>query len=379
MEAYWFEEAPAKNRFPVFTGSLEVDVAIVGGGIAGLTAAYFLAKSGLRIALFEQNFIASGESGYTTALLSHHLDNALDTRKTWTATQDALETIEKIAREERISCDFKRMDALSFTKGDPNNLKSDYKLLLSTDSSLQFLEKKDAVGKTGFDVEAAMIIKNQAEFHPRRYLLGLAKIVQSEGCEIFEESQVLEVKDGGKTLILKNGQVKTTVTVLATGRPLAAFGEITKLLSPYLTFVIGAEFEKGGDLRPLGDYLFWDDNISYHYFRWVSERELILGGEDRPLGGIRSGDNQFENLEKFLKSMTESKFSVRHKWQGAIFNTLDNLPYIGRHPAFGENIYFAFGFGGNGITFGTLGGKIIYDQIMGRENKFAKTFSFVRL
>ena len=106
MEAYWFEEAPAKNRFPVFTGSLEVDVAIIGGGIAGLTAAYFLAKSGLRIALFEQNFIASGESGYTTALLSHHLDNALDTRKTWTATQDALETIEKIAREERISCDF---------------------------------------------------------------------------------------------------------------------------------------------------------------------------------------------------------------------------------------------------------------------------------
>jgi len=142
---------------------------------------------------------------------------------------------------------------------------------------------------------------------------------------------------------------------------------------------LDAEFEKGGDLRPLGDYLFWDDNISYHYFRWVSERELILGGEDRPLGGIRSGDNQFENLEKFLKSMTESKFSVRHKWQGAIFNTLDNLPYIGRHPAFGENIYFAFGFGGNGITFGTLGGKIIYDQIMGRENKFAKTFSFVRL
>lgn len=377
-EPYWFEEVPAKKRFPVFTGNFEVDVAVVGGGIAGLTAAYFLSKSGLRVALLDQGFVGAGDSGYTTAFISHFLDNAEDTRKTWTASEEALEIIAGIIKNEKIDCDFKRLGAISFTKNDPNNLKTDYKFLLSSDSSLQFFGKQEASRRATFEIEAAILIKNQAQFHIRKYLLALAQLVQSEGCELFEESKILEIKDGGKTIILERGQIKTLFLINATGYPFHIFEDVSKLLAQYVTYVVGLRFEKP---RPFGDYIFWDDEIPYHYFRWVSDSEVILGGEDSAMkiNDVKNAHDPHEKLKKFMENLTNRQCEVKHKWQGSIFNTIDNLPYAGRHPTYGENIYFACGFGGNGMTFGTLAGKIMSDLILGKENKFAKLFSFTRL
>ena len=79
-----------------------------------------------------------------------------------------------------------------------------------------------------------------------------------------------------------------------------------------------------------------------------------------------------------MKNLTGKECEIMQKWEGGIFNTLDNLPYIGRHPAYGENIYFACGFSGNGITLGTLAGEIISDMIIKQDNKFIRQFAFAR-
>lgn len=383
MESYWFEEVPAEKRFPVFTGTLDVDVAVVGGGIAGLTSAYFLSQQGLRVALVEQELIGGGDSGYTTAFISHFLDNAEDTKRTWIASERALEIIAKIVKDEKINCDFKRTDALAFTKKAPASLESDFKFFLSADSSARFLKKDEAAKLCGFGVESAILIKHEAEFHPRKYILNLAKIINTEGGEIFEMSRVLDVKDGGRTIFTEKGQIKTTALIIATGYPPAMFPDASKPISQSATYVVGLRFDKP---VPFKEHLFWDDETPYHYFRRINDSEVILGGEDRSflfktIKDIEKigGPDPFLNLKKYMENLIGQECEMVQKWQGSIFTSLDNLPYIGRHPSYGKNIYFACGFGGNGMTFGTLSGETISDMIMGRDNKFIKQFSFARL
>src|SRR3989344_2831848 len=379
-ESYWFQEMPAKKTFPIFTGNLEVDVAVVGGGIAGLTAAYFLSRRGLRVALLEQELVAGGDSGYTTAFISHFLDNAEDAKRTWAASEQALETIERIIKDKKINCDFKRLDAVSFTKKEGSLLEAESQLFLSADSSIRFFKGTEAAKLCGFGAKGAILIKHEAVFHPRKYLLNVAKIIASEGGEIFEKSRVLDIKDGGNTILVENGEIRAKATIIATGYPPAAFPEVAKLILQSATYVVGLRFESQ---VPFKDYLFWDDETPYHYFRRINDYEVILGGEEhaflfKKTSDVKTTQDHFLNLKNYMKNLTGKECEIMQKWEGGIFNTLDNLPYIGRHPTYGENIYFACGFSGNGITLGTLAGEIISDMIIKQDNKFIRQFAFAR-
>lgn len=382
-ESYWLPGALPERTFPAFVGNLETDIAIVGGGIAGLTAAYLLSRYGLRVALFEQDLIGAGNSGYSTAFVSHFLDSAEDTKHTWSASEQAFETIERIIKEKKIQCDFQRLDAVSFTVKDSSSLEDASRRFLSVDSSIRFLSAEEVAKFCGFNASAAILIKNEAILRPRKYLANLAKIIGSEGGEVFEMSKVLDVQDGGRVLLTAGGKVSAKATIMATGYPLTSFPEITKLISQSITYVVGLRFEKPA---PFKDYLFWDDETPYHYFRRINDFEVVLGGEDRSflfktVKDIEKigGPGPFLNLKKYMENLIGQECEIIQKWQGGIFDTLDNLPYIGRHPSYGENIYFAYGFSGNGITLGTLAGEIIADMLVKRDNKFAKQFSFARL
>lgn len=383
QESYWSNGLPTERKFPVFSGTLETDVAIVGGGIAGLTAAYLLSRYGLRVALFEQDLIGAGNSGYSTAFISHFLDSAEDTKHTWSASEQAFETIGRIIKEKKIQCDFQRIDAVSFTTQNASSLEDASRRFLSVDSSVRFVSAEEAARLCGFNASAAILIKNEAILRPRKYLSDLAKIIGSEGGEVFEMSKVTDVIDGGRVLLTEKGKVSAKATIMATGYPLTTFLEITKLISQSITYVVGLRFEKP---VPFKNDLFWDDETPYHYFKRINDFEVILGGEDRSflfktVKDIRKigGPDPFLNLKKYMENLIGQECEIIQKWQGGIFNTLDNLPYIGRHPSYGENLYFAFGFSGNGITLGTLAGEIIADAIIKRENKFARQFSFARL
>ena len=372
--SYWFEAVPEEKRFPSLEGSLKRDVAIIGGGIAGLTTAYFLAKGGARVALLEQGTLGSGDSGFTTAFISHFLDNVQATNKAWEAADETIRLIKGIVVAEHLDCDFKILDSISFTKDDAPKLKSDFESLSASSSFLKFLEKPEASSLAGLDLAGAIHIKSEAAFHIRKYLLGLAKAIKKLGGEIFEESTVLNIDGGAGKIWCENGEIIAKKIVVATGLAPGAFSKVNELLTPRLTFVIGAKLPEG---KALPEYLFWDNLEPYHYFRMVAPNILMLGGEDR-LMREKTNKNPHDELAKFLSGLINEKFDVLYKWQGSIFMTKDSLPFYGVHPAYGENILFAAGFGGNGMTFGSLAGRIISDIILKRENKFTRMFSFTR-
>ncbi|MDP3785436.1 MAG: FAD-binding oxidoreductase [bacterium] len=376
-ESYWIDTVPLQRRFPPLEGSRQTEFAVVGGGIAGLAAAYFLSKAGKKVILIEQNTLASGDTGYTTAFVSHFLDNIPATIKAWPAGEEALGLFQSIVEAESIDSEFRRVPSLAFSLSATalEKFKSDAAALEKLNPNIKFLDGPSASAECRFKVAAAISIPEEAQFHIRKFLLGLAEASVKKGAVFFEETGVLNVSADGRKVFTEKGEIECEKVLVTSGMALPNFPEVNSLLTSYFTYVIAADFPEP---KPFGDYLFWDDAEPYHYFRWVSPSKVILGGEDRLMKGPRPAANPHENLKKFLEELTGRAAVLTHAWQGSIFMTKDSFPYYGAHPKYAENIVFATGFGGNGMTFGMLAGRALTDAALGQKNKFLEMFSFNR-
>ncbi len=376
-ESYWIETVPLKRRFPDLEGTRRTEFAVVGGGIAGLAAAYFLSKAGKKVILIEQNTLASGDTGYTTAFVSHFLDNIPATIEAWPAGEEALGLFQSIVEAESMDSEFRRVPSLAFSLDATalEKFKNDAAALQELNPNIEFLDAKSASEKCRFKVAGAISIPGEAQFHVRKFLLGLAEASAKMGAVFFEETNVLNISEDGKQIFTEKGEIECEKVLVTSGMALPDFPEVNDLLTPYFTYVIAADFDEP---RPFGNYLFWDDEEPYHYFRWVSPSKVILGGEDRLMRGPRPAADPHENLKKFLEELTGQVAVLTHTWQGSIFMTKDSLPYYGAHPKYGGNILFATGFGGNGMTFGMLAGRVLADGALGKPNKFLEMFSFNR-
>lgn len=377
--SYWFREVPDERRFPPLEGNLRVDAAVLGGGIAGVSAAYFLSNTGKRVALLEMGRLVTGDSGYTTAFATHFLDSVPATVKAWQASEAGINLFRETIAKEQISCGWKDIDGIGFTKkDDASEFKKDAAAFRSRDPHIEYLEGNAATEAVGIPATAAYRKKSgEGQYHIRKFLLALAGAAKGNGAQIFEESEVREINTGS-TITLKTdaGTVEADYLVVAAGPPPPQFfPKVFAMLTGAITFVINARFTAA---LPFTQSLLWDDLEPYHYFRWVNENELILGGEDRYLKGAPSG-NPHEHLASWLESVSGgAPFEVVNKWQGSIFYTPDILPYMGPHPDYGQNVIFLTGWAGNGMAHGFLSGKIAADMVQRIHNPYQDLFSFNR-
>lgn len=378
--SFWFHDVPDEKRFPSLEGNLRVAAAVIGGGIAGVSAAYFLSRAGVRVALLEMGNLVTGDSGYTTAFATHFLDSVAATIRGWPASEAGMQLLQEVIQRERIDCDWQRVHGVAFTrKDDPALFLADYRAFREAAPTLEFFESDAASRAVGFPVTAAVRTQeSEGQFHIRKLLLGLAERAAKNGASIFEGSEVTAL-ERGQPFILKTegGTVTADQLVVASGPPPRQFfPEIADRLHGAITYVIQASYAV---LPPFGRALFWDDLEPYHYFRWVGERELILGGEDWILGEPKPATNPHAALESWLQEISGSaKFTVANRWQGTIFYTPDILPYIGSHPAWGGRVTFLTGWAGNGMAHGFLAGAIAADFVQGREHPQAAVFAPAR-
>lgn len=384
-ESLWISTRKTE-RFPRLDKDIHVDVAVVGAGITGITAAMLLTEAGKRVALIEGRRVLEGETGHTTA----HLTEAIDARYTalkanfgeggarlaYEASRAAVAQIRASVRTLGIDCGLETLPGYLYTERDRDL----HELHVEFESAraLGIPVEMTRNAPLPFPTLAAIRYDDQAQIQPRRYLAPMLDILAKRGCQIFENTHVTDFEDGSPcTIAIADGagaQVTADSIVLATNAPLNRLLLQTKL-AHYRTYAAAFLYE--GNVE---NALFWDTEDPYHYTRSTvldGKLYLIVGGEDHKTGQNDDTDASFDRLIEYARG----HFGVEaptYRWSGQIVEPVDGLPYIGRNSA-STNVYVATGFGGNGMTFGTLAGMLLSDLILDRPNPYRGLFDATRI
>jgi glycine/D-amino acid oxidase-like deaminating enzyme/nitrite reductase/ring-hydroxylating ferredoxin subunit len=366
-------------------GPAHADVCVIGAGIAGLTTAYCLAREGRNIVVLEAGSIGGGESGRTTA----HLSNALDDRycvlermhgaeSARLAAQShtaAIDRIERIVNEEGIECAFRRLDGYLFRgRNDTSDVLND-ELAAATRAGLHVVPTASSP-LPGVDVGNALRFASQAQFHPLKYLSGLARALIAAGGHIYTGTRVRKVEDGAPArVITANGHMITAESVVvATNSPISDRLTIHTKQAAYRTYAIALAVERDG----LPAALLWDTEDPYHYVRTYTEDDgrsvLIVGGEDHKTGQSDKSEDRFASLESWTRERFAWVGAVLYRWSGQVIEPVDHLAFIGRDP-YTRHVYIATGDSGHGMTHGTIAGMLITDLILGRKSPWERLYA----
>jgi glycine/D-amino acid oxidase-like deaminating enzyme/nitrite reductase/ring-hydroxylating ferredoxin subunit len=363
------------------------NVCVVGAGIAGMTTAFLAAHEGKSVVVLDDGPIGGGETGRTTA----HLANALDdryfelerlhgetgARVAAESHSAAIDLIESIIESENIDCDFERVNGYLFVPPgtDAEVLDREYEAVHR--AGLDGVQFVDRAPLHGYDTGRCLMFPNQAQFHPLKYLSGLARSIVNYGgliCSRNSHVKKIEGGDPAKVTLRDGTGVLAEAVVVATNTPINDWVTIHTKQAPYRTYVIGALVPKGSVHKAL----FWDTADPYHYVRlqMLSEKHdvLIVGGEDHKTGQAHDTEARFERLEDWARDLFPVIEHVEYRWSGQIIEPVDGLAFIGHNPGNERNVYIATGDSGNGMTHGTIAGILISDLIQGRDNPWAKLY-----
>jgi glycine/D-amino acid oxidase-like deaminating enzyme/nitrite reductase/ring-hydroxylating ferredoxin subunit len=387
----WLATA-APDAYPPLAGDARADVAVVGAGMAGLVAAYLLAKAGRSVVVLDRFGVAQGESGHTTAHLTRVVDTRLRdlvrihgeeaARAAWDGGAFATDLVERIAAEEGIACGFVRVPG--------------YLVGVHRDDDRILAEEATWARRFGHDVEpadpsalpfqghAVLQFPGQARFHPVAFLRGLARRILALGGRIHVGVEVrgIEASEAGEGLRVRTAQgptVQAGAVVVASNVPFLDRIGMNPKLFPYRSYAIAARVPRGA----LADALVWttsepgDVYGAYHYLRLEpsgGEDLAILGGEDHKVGHAADPEEAWQRLEQRLRREAGVPLRVEHRWSGQIIENPDGLPYIGAYPGDPEDVWVATAFSGNGMTFGALAGHILAERILGRATAWDEAF-----
>lgn len=386
-ETPWLHPSPLPAH-PPLDEDLEVDVAIIGAGISGLSAAYFLSQEGRRVAVLEDGLIGSGETGRTTAHLASALDDRfhrlarlhgeVGARLAYESHEAAIDQIEFTVRKNRIDCGFQRLPGHLFVPPGESPDVLDRELEACRAIGFKGIEKRSSVTLDSFDLGPCLLFPAQGQFHPVQYLKGLAEAVVKAGGRIFERSHVddYDLGDRIKVAVGNRGAVNAGALVVATNAPIVSVMKIPLRQYAYRTYAVAMRIRKGS----VNPGLYWDTADPYHYVRLQpldGEHELLLvGGEDHKTGqpGARDGSERHLRLEAWTRERIPQAGEVLHRWSGQVMEPVDGLAFIGRYPKLGDNVYVITGDSGHGMTHGTIGGMVIRDLVTGRRNPWAELY-----
>ncbi len=366
---------------PGLSENIEVDVCVVGAGLGGLTTAYLLMKEGKKVCILEDFEIGSGQTSRTTA----HFTTALDdryfvlekihgARGAQLAAEShaaAIKKVENIVHEENIDCDMMRVDGYLFGAEDTTEETLFKELEATHRAGLFSVNLTTRAPIDSFDTGPALHFPRQLKLHPLKYLKGLSECLLQGGCQIFTNTHVVEVRGGENSFVkTKTGHtVHAKAVVVATNTPINDLLAIHTKQAAYRSYVISAQIPKNS--IPIA--LYWDTTNPYHYVRVESGTKhdlLIVGGEDHKTGQNKNPSDCYYRLEKWMRDRFPMTQEIIYRWSGQVMEPVDGLAYLGHNPQDKNNVYIITGDSGNGMTHCTIGGMLITDQIMGRNNEW---------
>lgn len=387
-DSLWWGTRTVPGR-PGLPGDLTTDVAIVGGGMTGITAALLLARAGRKVTVIEADQVGGGTSGGTSAHVTqvpdrryHELISKFDEdtiRLVAESTRAGLEGIATFVAEEKIDCDFVRVPGYFYTERQKDVSQVEKELEAARKVGLA-VARQDSL-PLPFPVAAAVRYEDQARFHPLAYLIGLATAAERAGVQIFERTRVRGFEAGDPCRIeTDRGTVTARALILATHTPIG-FNFLQTELEPYRSYCLALRLR--GVEPP--DGLFWDNDDPYHYTR-IQRSEtgvgtlLIVGGADHKVGHGEPTEKSYRDLESYARDRWPVE-DVVYRWSSQFYEPVDGLPFIGESPLSGkaDNVFVGTGYSGMGMVFSTVAGLLLRDQVLGRDNPWADAYRTRRI
>ena len=382
-KSYWLESTERTN-YPKLDENIHVDIAIVGGGMVGILTAYQLQEYDFNIALLEAENVVESTTAHTTAkLTSQHdliyykikkergFDLALQYAE---ANENAIHEIKKIADENNIDCDYSLQSAYIFTQEDKYVKKLEDEV--KTAKSLGIKAYLTDNIPLPIDIKSAMVFENQAQFHPRKFLIPLAEKIHNNGVKIHEKTRAIELNKKDDKYIINTSQGKTVtadIVIIASHYPF-----YNKKAMYYSRIYVERSYAiaiKAKEKFPGGLYINTDIPTRSLRSLPTEDGELILVvGENHKTGQGEDMNNHYKALLNFAEEVFSVE-NVPYKWSTQDCMTMDKIPYIGQYASDTPNLYIATGFQKWGMTTSMASSIILKDLIVTGESPWADVFN----
>ena len=380
-ESIWNKDIK-RDSIQALDHSLHTDVLIIGGGITGITTAYYLRNSALNVTLVEQNRIASGVSSRTTGKINYLQETIYtDLEKLYSTSVAekylesqllAIKEITRIIKKEKIKCDFDKVKSYVFT----NKRKETIKIK----GEGEFLKKHGIKVKEYKDLDSplkakyAISVEDTYVFHPLKYLFHLKKISEKEGVTFYENTRVqkLEKQDNGYICYTDKYEIKANKVILACHYPFFLFPFFMPLKvyteKSYITAFKTKNYERESYITstiPTESIRYHKDTNAYMFYLSCSHQ-------------LSNHLNEKDNFNKAIFKAKRYTKKIDYVWENDDIMTLDRMPYIGYIESHNANLLLGTGYNTWGMTNGTLAGYILSDMVLGRKNAFIPLFNPLR-
>lgn len=428
MNSYWINSEKNKEKYNKVEKNIETDICIIGGGITGISTAYYLTKENLKVTVLDMGKIGFQTTGNSTAkitsqhgLFYKYLKDSKGedfARLYYDANEDAIKNIKKIVEKENIECDLECQSAyvLAANREEVQKVKDEVEVVRGFGGHAEYLERED-IDKNLLILNplAAIRFKNQAQFNSYKYTIELAKVCKNLGANIYENTKVVDVRNEKDYYYLETEdgyKIKAKYLVITTKYPI--------INMPGFYFMKMYQSTSYGISIPVKEKLFdgmyitstnpkvslrmakvdnniikdvVDGNIENYAKqdkenrKRVKEKQnskidneyvLIVVGADHKTGEKTDLSNSYKKLENIAKQIY-SQGKVENYWNTEDCITLDKIPYIGKYSTMWENAYVATGFNKWGITTSNIAANIITDMIIGRKNRYEDIFISTRV
>lgn len=378
---YWNATAPAPE-FPQLSGDMRADVAIIGGGIVGVSTARALKDLGLTAAVVEARKVGRQVSGKSTAKITSQHNLIYQTlvqkfgenraRLYAEAQESGLRTIRSLAERHDIACDLEGKSAYAYTldRSRVGEIEKEAETARRLGLPATFVRET----ALPFQVLAAIRYDNQAQFHPTKYVAGLAQTIPGEGCHVFENSRVVNWEP--TRVVTDQGSVTARCVVMATHLPLGQIGGYYAQAYPMAEPVIAARIGRAPD----GMFISVEQpshSIRTHRRENGDVYGIVAGPGFKPGHGDEQRKN-FAEIEYWLAQHFDPG-PVEYRWVNEDYAPMDSAPFIGWSSASGDRYLVATGFDAWGISNGAAAGLILADLAAGRENRFVEMFDATRV